>query len=66
MEGKQSELQTADSALEVPKDEKPLPASQVLEMAKAEEVHTTSEMEPDQETATPSQEMMEQSQSEEA
>ncbi|KMQ92250.1 reverse transcriptase [Lasius niger] len=59
MEGKRSELQKADSALEVPKDEEPLPASQVPEMAKAEEVRTTMETEPDQETATPSQEAME-------
>ncbi|CAL1672585.1 unnamed protein product [Lasius platythorax] len=66
MEGKRSELQKAESALEVPKDEEPLPASQVPEMAKAEEVRTTMETEPDQETATPSQEAMEQSQSEEA
>ncbi|CAL1681008.1 unnamed protein product [Lasius platythorax] len=66
MEGKRSEVQTADSALEVPKYEELLSASQVPEIAKAEEVRTTLESEPDQETATPSQEAMEQSQSEEA
>ncbi|KMQ87049.1 hypothetical protein RF55_13784 [Lasius niger] len=63
MEGKRSESQKADPALEVPKDEEPLPASQIPEMAKTEEVCTTMEIGPDQETATPSQEAMEQSQS---